>query len=369
MTRIRHEYLQNSLVLADSGEKVDDIGSNDIITRLDVELRATNGATNNQAAHIADILTSFELFDGGNVILSLTGNEFAGLVAGRMGKVPHGIISEVPAIEQSLRFSWDFGRWYGDEDMALNCARFKNLQYRVRYNLAAIRAVGVTGFATGTGRLTVVAHVMEGARDPVAYLTAKRHSLFTTAATGDEPNPLPVDAPIRAIAIRSWETGVGGLSGISNIKLTGDEGKFIPVNFTTNDFLQSVVLQGERQSYQHDFHAQNADTLFALLKWREAVNLVSNDVDVSGHYVPAGIGEGTLEAETMSTAAALAVDTAFFGQVEGYLPFATAYWQQGQYDDPNSWLNAQDFKKLILVLTQNNAGASTAVLVEQAMGY
>ncbi|MEW5992949.1 MAG: hypothetical protein AB1744_00950 [Candidatus Zixiibacteriota bacterium] len=369
MTQIRYEHLQNSYVLADSGEFVFDIGTNDIVTRMDVELRATNGATSNVEATIADVMTSFELMDGSNVIVSLSGAELAGMVVNKTARMLIGIVSEAASVEQSLRFALDFGRWYADEELSLDCSKFANLQCRVKWNLAAIRAVGATGFATGTTRLTVLAHIMEGARNPVGYLSLKRHALFTTAASGEESITLPVDKPIRAIGIRSYEAGVGGLSGISNIKLSADEGKYKPLDLAVADYLQSLITTQIPYTYQHNFFAANGTTLYTLTKYRESVKLTTAVLDAIGEYTHANIGEGALVAMVASTGLADATARVRYGLVTGWLPFSLAYQGFGDMQDPNTWLPAPNYRNLKLQLEQNNAGASCSVVLEQLSNY
>lgn len=369
MTKERLVYLQNNLPLADSGEYVFDIGTDDIITRLDVELKATNGATNNKAVTMADALTSIELMDGSNPILSLSGAEAMGMCTYKTGEMPKGVYSEVPAIVQYIRVAIDFGRWYADEQLALDLSKFSHVQCRVKWNLAAVRAVGATGFVTATTRLTVVAHVLEGGVNPSGYLSMKRHALFTTLASGIEPIILPVDKVIRAIGIRSFEAGTGLLSGISNVRLSANEDKERPIDLLVADFLDSLVASYGRYQYKHVFHAQNTNVLYTLLKYHEILFPDTELIDVVTHYTNTGIGEGAVIGFTASTGAALAADHTIDAHVMGYLPFSMAYAGFGAYDDPAQWLNAPLYKSLRLDLTQDNAGAACSVVLEQLNNY
>lgn len=366
---IRYEYLQNLLSLGDSGEYVFDIGSNDNITRLDISFKATNGATSNIDATIADTITSFELMDGSNIILSLTGAELGGMVANRTGRFPGGKVSEILSEVQELKFSIDFGRWYGDEDFSLDLSKFKNLQARLRWNLAAIRAVGATGFVSGSARYTVLAHVLEGSRNPFAYLALRRHSLFSTAASGEELVTLPTDNIIRGIAIRSYEAGVGGLSGISNIRLSADEGRYKPLDLSVADYLESLIINQPPFEYNHRFFKADTGTAYTLLKYKESAVLSREVLDTVAQYVHADIGQGTVIAMVASTGLTDATARITNARVEGYLPFGTAYLGFGTYDDPNSWLEATAFRNLRMYLEQNNAGATCSVIVEEMRTY
>lgn len=369
MTKTRYTYLQNDLVLADSGEYTFPITSGDNITRLDFEFKATNGATNNKAAHIADIITSIDLMNGSEPILSLSGYELGGMVVGRSNRMVQGLVSEVLSEVQYMRFAVDFGRWYGDEQFSLDLSRFDNIQVRIKWNLAAIRAVGATGFVTGTGRFTCIAHIMEGAATPVGYLSMKRHALFTTAASGVYPIVLPTDKIIRSMGIRSYEAGTGLLSGISHLRISNNEGKEYPIDLDVDDLLESVVMQYAPVGYKHRFHGKDTDVFYTLLKYHEQVSLVNELTDTVSEYVNTGIGQGTHNQFTASTGAALAVDHTVSAMVHGYLPFSLAYLPFGTYDNPDSWFNAPMYKGSKLELTQDNAGAATSLVLEQVNMY
>ncbi len=369
MTKLRYTYLENDKVLADSGEYTFNIDTEDVICRLEFEMKATNGATNNQDASMADVLTSLELMNGSEPIISVSGKELAGCITNRTGKFPNGKISEAPSDVQTLRFAYDFGRWYGDEQLSLDLARITKLQVRIKWNLAAINAVGATGFVTGTGRFTCLAHILEGGQNPLGYLSLKRHSLFTTAASGVEPIILPTDRKIRSITIRSHEAGTGQLSGISHVRVNVNEGKDIPIDLDVDELLESIVNQYARFEYRHIFHKTNADVLYSLLKYMEDLQINTELIDVVAAYINNDIGEGALIQFTASTGAALATDQLHDSKVTGYLPFSCAYMQFGYFDDPNSWLSAELLKSLKLELTQNNAGAECSVIIEQLNPY
>jgi len=369
MSKTRLVYLQNDYALADSGEFVFPIGSDDVITRLDIEMKATNGATNNKAVTIADVITSVDIMDGSEPILSLSGVELAGMTIARNNRWVAGVISETLSVVQIMRFSIDFGRWYGDNQLALDLSKHTNVQLRFKWNLAAITAVGATGFVTATGKLTVIAHIVEGGGNPIGYLSMKRHALFTSLASGVQPIPLPTDKIIKAIGIRSYEAATGLLSGISHVKLLNNEGKEVPIDLDVDDFLDSLVNVWPPFTYRHIFHGQDTNVLYTLLKYRDQVALGAENHLLNAQYINTGIGQGTLNLTTGTTGVGLATDSIVNAIVTGYLPFSMAYWQFGTYDDPSSYLNTLLYKSLRLELTQNNAGAATSVILEQLNNY
>lgn len=369
MARVRHEYLQNNLSLPDSGEFVFSFGSRDVLTCLGLKFEATNGATSNKANTIYDVLESVEILDGSRVIVSVTGKELGGITTIRNNYFNRGSFSEFANAVQNVYFDIYFGRWYADEDIALDLSKFSNPQVRVKWNLAKLRATGATGFVSNSAKLTVLATYLEGNTLPVGYLSLKRHFSFTTASSGEVVVELPTDEILRAVYLRSFEDGVGGLSGISNVKNFFDDGKYKYFDLAIEDFLRLYVTNYNRFSYRHNFVGVDEGTLYALLKYDENVFVSTALQDVLAQYASTGIGQGTLQLETASTGAAIATDTNIYGHVSGYLPLSVAGYFYGDYTNPDFWINAGQYKTNKLVLTQNNAGADCSIVVEQFVQY
>lgn len=363
----RYTYLENRKVLADSGESLTDINVIDPITALYFEMRAQNGATSNKAATVADVITEVSIIDGSRVLLSLTGYQLAALMWHEHGSIPYNLISESAGGYQNLYVPIRFGRWIGDPLYSFNPKAFNNPQIRVKWNLAAVRAVGATGFVTATGRLSIIAHVVETAPDPVGMLTHKQHYAWSTAASGVESIELPTDNPIRNLLIRSWVAASGSLAGISNVKLTIDQGKHVPIDMSATDYKRMQSLGYPPFNYKHIFKAKNGDTLYALLKQDETLNLTGYDNDITLAYTNDGIGQGTMGAYIAGAADTTERDR--FAIVSGWNPFGAVYMPFGDPRLPDSWLPAPNYRSIRLELTQSAAGAAASVAVTQEYRY
>jgi len=363
----RQTFLENSKVLADSGEITSDIWLRDPITALWVELRAQNGGTYNLANTLAGCIDSIEVIDGSNVLLSLDGYEAFAIGAYRQGHFGQQLIAETEDVYQNCFFPIFFGRWFGDEVLALDPTHFNNLQVRFKWNLANVNAVGATGFLTGTGRLNILADVMEGATPPVGVVTYKEHYSFTTGDSGVEYVDLPTDYPHKALYIRSYEAGVGGLSNISNIKVSCDQGKFVPLDMSKSNFLRWLSLRQQPFNYKQALKVTNGTTAYFVTKYLEEVAYQPEVADCICNAPNSGIGEQTVLLHTAGVA-----DTAYRNVgafVHGFLPYSTAYMPWGEYDDANTWLNPSLFRSIRLELTQDGAGGSAFVVVEQVRPY
>jgi hypothetical protein len=363
----RHTYIENRRVLADSGEITVDINVRDPITSIWLEVRATNGATYNKNNSLASCIDSVDLIDGGNVLWSLDGYELLALTAYRLGFIPYNLVEEIPGNTQNLSVCLMFGRWFGDTEYSFDPAQFSNPQIRFKWNLANVNAVGATGYVSGTGRLTIFADVMEGAASPQAMIVAKELYAFTTAASGDETIDMPIDKRLKGLLVRSASNSGGGLYGISQLKLSGDNDKFIPFDMRKTDFQRWLTLKAKPFSYKHNFVSANGGTLYPILKQDEGVSLIGEIADLVLEYTNHGIGNGTVTIYTAGSA-----DTAqrnLYGVVTGWMPYASGYIELGEWDDPSTWLDATVFKKLKLILTQDAASSSAFVVVEQEHVY
>ena len=367
MSQRRLAYLENRKVLGDSGEVTTSVTVRDPITALWVELRATNGSTSNKANPVAAVLDEISVVDGSDVLVSLDGYEAFAYGAYRLGYVPHQLITEIESATQNLYFPIFFGRWLGDVDLALDPTRFSNLQVRLKWNLSNVRAVGATGFATGSAQYTVVADVLEGVQAPSGVLTTKEHYLFTTGASGVEYVDLPTDYPHKALYIRSHEAGVGRLSGVSNLKVSCDNGKYVPFDMRADDLKRWATLSSPPLHYRHGLKAANGNTVYFALKQDEQVVYQAEVADAVVTAANNGIGEQTLNVYVAGTGST--TDRNIWALVHGWMPWGTVYIPWGEWDDPNTWLSPTTYRSIRLEITQDNAGATCAVVVEQARMY
>ena len=363
----RSTYLENRLVMADSGVVTLDVNVRDPITSLFFEFRATNGATSNIANHVAQNVLSVDLIDGSEVLMSLTGQQLAALTWYHRGYIPNTLMCEGPGAVQNMVAEMQFGRWHGDTVYAFDPARFKNPQIRVTWNLATVNPIGATGFVTASGLLTVIADVMEGAPSPQGMLTAIQHYQFVTPAAGNTYIDLPVDKRLKAVMLRSFLAATGGVAGVSNVKLSADQDKFIPLDVSKVDLQRYLSMKNPPFVYKTDFRASDGMTIFMALKNEDNVQLQPNWPQATTSYINAGIGEGLYNQQTNDIAdgnlrSPMAI-------VSGFIPYSAALIDLGEWDDPSTWLDATAFKSLRLILTHNVAAAACSVVLEQEKLY
>jgi len=364
----RDAYIQNGYVMADSGEVTFDVNLRDPISELWFYFNNTNGATHNVANFLAECISAIEIIDGSKVLCSLDGRQALALACFEMGAMPYQVVSELPGNPVEFAVPIRFGRWLYDPDLAFDPTRFLNPQIRVKWDMAAINAVGATGYLSDYGRLTIIAKVMEGGASPTGLLVPKEQYSFTSAASGITYIDLPTDYPYRSLLIRAAKASSYWDQILSHLKLNCDAEKYIPFDLDGFDFLFNSLRENGRFSYRHVFHAKSGDTIYPLLKYEENVNLISEQFnDCVFKYPNYGYGNAAI---TMYVAGAASSNYNNVGaMVQGSCPFGYAFNPFGEPTDPSTWFPAAQFKSVRLELTNATADATADVVSVQAMPY
>lgn len=371
MPKYRDIYIEDGKSLADSGVYTVDIETADPITELWVNFGATNGATSNKNAPIPRVISKIEIVDGANVIYSLDGELAHALYLYQTGKMPELSIIEEGALNQYASFPIRFGRYLNDPEVALIPAKFRNLQLKVTWDLAAVNVVGATGFLTGSAQLWVIARVMEDlAAAPSVYMMSKAHANFVAAASGDERIDLPGDYPYALVMIRAFDpvTATDMADVITNAKLSLDHDKDIPFDIHTGDW---ISLQ--RQEYgdvEVSIYSKGATAVaredFVGSEDGASVDVISPDC-VGG---VAALTSGQLTPRYSDYAGAAVVgDVVSFLRIHGQCLFNTLVHKFGKLEDPATYLNAPGYGDIKLILTQGNAGATVDVVLSQLRSY
>jgi len=363
----RKVYLEKDRTLGDSGEYTVDITPLDPITMMWVKFQANNGATQNIGSLLPQCINAIEIIDGADVIYSLDGAQAVAQCAYDAMGLAHSLYNESPNEAQTAAFPIWFGRYLGDTELALDTSKFTNLQVRVNWNLAAVHAVGATGYVTGSMQLSVVPTVMVGAPSPRGVLSSKEIYTYTTAAAGTEYIDLPTDEPYRRLLLRGVKATSAWHWDYDNIKLSFDGGKFVPFDMRGWDIIQSLSDHYPRFGYHHRGAQANNTVMESLLKHEEMVNLQSSvAADTVCSYLASAYGSAALRLFTAGGAAGVIV---FDGEVQGWAPFGCVAIPFG---DPNviaDWLPTPTFKSARLEVHAGVADAANAIVLQTLRTY
>ena len=368
MAKYRDVYLEKDLTLADSGSKTIEVSVVDPISELYIKFYATNGATSNKAAAIARCISKIEVFDGADKLFSMDGRLAHALGYYRSEKIPFQSINEVGNYIQSVHIPIRFGRWLWDPSLALVPQAFRNLQLKVTWDLAAVRAVGATGFLTGTGKLTVIAKVMEGLEAaPTGFIMSKDHFSFTSAASGDERVSLPTDFPYVELMVRAFETGINVDASITNVKLSLDFDKDVPFDFTSSDIKgQMVTRLGEFAQTLMAFGDDN-ESHESWVGIESNIQATSSNADVIMSCTALDGGKFTLQ--QLDNAGAAVNAAVSFISVVGQALWNCLHFPFGVLSDPATYLMAPEHGDIKVHITQGNAGAECNIVLSQLRSY
>jgi hypothetical protein len=346
-----------------------DLNIVDPVSAINLEIEATNGSTSNLGNFISDIVTKVELVDGSTVLESLNMSQLEGKHFYHTGKTPVLFPSEWPSGTQRHAATLFFGRHLWDDRYAFNPPSWSNPQLKVTFNKAAIRAAGAEGFAAGDNiKLTAVAKIMEGMAAPKEFLMQKQIESFTTASSGEKRIDLPRDYPYRMLMIRTGRGFNEPDFTISNVKLTCDTDKYIPLNRKMQQLDAEAFQMFGTHRLKHDIYRENAAEVL-LFTYKEpdcrpyltetaASHIMAIAYQWSGRlklrlYLASGGAENTKQQLTM-------VEEGH--AIHGIVPIVF-----GKMDDPLTWFDPKPYSKFEMVVNQGAADFTTEIVAEQVM--
>lgn len=381
--KLRQPYLRHALTLADAGALVEPINIQDPIVDFYVRMYARNGETHNVRNPIKCVLDRVDIVDGSDVLFSLDSEEILALDFYHYKESLHMGMDERPYQIQYCDFNIPLGLQRVDPVVAFDPTQFANPQLVLHWNLANVRAVGATGFVSGSLRVDIMADVIDKAPTrPSGYLMTKELYEWETPAAGQERIDLPVDYAYRTMFLRArkhcslpyeeefWDSaatppaeGVRGV--IEKVRHDCDEQKYIPFEIYADDWM---MWDKKWYGFWHQgywFFVSGASTL-----WRD-LNLNAN-LAVAGSGLVSGGNTVAIYpsiCQELKMATQGGADAAVHVKADGTLPCSTFAWPYGDPDQPEEWLQIMEHDRSRLTVTQKEAGAVAQVFLTQHRTY
>jgi len=221
---IRKHYIANAEGLGDAETKVWDINYLKPITAIDIHVRATNGSGTIVKVPIPLEVSNISIVDGAfNLTSSIMAALMANQVALGAGK-PH--INETTTLSEQNEYVLriHFGFFFGDTEHYLDPTRFNNLQLR----LTSAFTISATTYATGTGEVSIVAHVLEQGAEPYkGVVMTKEVARPTLAANAAQVIDLPVDYPYLGFTLVPYSATVIPSLVLNEFKVAQDADSLI----------------------------------------------------------------------------------------------------------------------------------------------
>jgi len=351
--KTRDVYLINGQTLKDSDTVTLDLTSNLKILYLIVKYSATNGGTSNTLARIAGQVSKLAVIDGSNVLHSLSMDEEQAKNFYDYKALPYQFLTQAAGaipIEEAII---DFRRYPGDQNFYLDCSQYQNPQLQFTHSLTVS---ATAGFATGTGKLTVIARVIDsGAAPKQGYVMAKELDSFASAASGDHTTNLPLDFPIASLIVLDPQVGQTPDYSLSNFKLSQDNDAFIPIDMTFLDLLA--------RNYDEYGEAQQDVKLLAAAAPVDHSDLYGSvwpwitQQAVTGGLVVSVAGNTITVTNTGATVATI--------RAAGTAPKSSVIYKFGDGIDPASIFSPQGVGQFQLKLTNANTGATPKIVTVQ----
>jgi hypothetical protein len=340
-----------------SGTETLDFKIKDVISRLQIQLKATNGDSTPDG-HPSLMVKQIDIVDGSDVLWSLTGEEAYAVDWYQTGRVPNSLISYIAATQSLATININFGRWIWDSDLAFDPTRFKNPQLKISYDYA------LGGSSSSSATLAVAADCFNDLKpSPMGWLMTKEYYKYTPSANAYQNIDMPTDYPIRQLMLQGHYGGITPASVYHEIKLSEENDKQVLFDDTTVNLLKQIASE--------------------YMWYDERIRFVTTGSDVTHYVTPTFLttavggnlnGEAYVPTFEQSYGGTLACKGTGAAQcdalVKGMLPMGVMAIPFGWLDTPEAWYDVTKLGSLNLRIKAGSDTAGTCqVITEQLRRY
>lgn len=355
----RHAVLLSHESIATAGTKTLDITLKDLISRINIQVKATNNGSV-PTAHPAKILSKVEIVDGSDVLFGLSGRELLALQFYSSGKTPFVINNYLDNTMNVINYEINFGRYLYDPLLALDPTKFDNPQIKITHDLSS------GGAAPDACTLEITADIFDQkTATPQGFLMAKENVSFTLVASANEYVDLPVDLDHRKLIIMSHVDDKQPWQLYNEIKLSEDNDRKIPFDDKTSDLLKYMgalwnplneYIEGVALTTTRDFFVMSTYEMeFTAMAMGFAAGYLTSDYAYGGNIDIRG-----------------SVTANFKALIRGYAPFGAIALPFGDQQKIEDWYKMGDIGSLRLTLKAGSSpgtGSTCEVITEQLRPY
>lgn len=362
----RRNTIASAETLADTEVWEYSLPRSGVLSGVLFHIENTNGGTENLFNPVYKNISSIQLVDGGRILLDVTGVQAELLSLLASGGEPRSKIREAASDVQTFQALILFGSVLFDNVLGLDLSKLKNPKLRVDVDFTSVNAVGASGFVSGSGTMSAVIFINDGADVPAVerYIKSAEIKRWTTAASGDELTQGPVDGPWRRLIVRAHVAGSCPDDVLTDIKVSFDAGQFVAIDEKTKWQSHAFPLMfGRYPRMEFTLYRKDAETIDLEHGSIQAYTLQRITNDQSGNLTSIGCGNVVTALWDGSAAAAAATDENTTIQVwpaHPYMCFLYDFIEMGN-------LGAEAFERADIVLTQGVASAAASIVLQQAM--
>lgn len=366
--KYRANELYHEQALDDTGTKIIDLNFKDPLSAIGLQFKGVNGGTSNKANWMSDVVTKIEIVDGSDVLLSLSLKQAQALQAYQTGKMPYINFEEAASKAGKDETMLLFGRYLWDDEYYLDLSKFANPQLKITTDEDVIRAMGATGWLTGSFKVSVTAFIIqEGAAGAKGFFMNKEVYNFTAATSGDEHVDLPRDHPFIAAMINSTVKQSDIYELISKMKISCDSDKFVPIDQYTHHYMEQFENARDPLSMRCILYRKDGEEPQFPIYYNPRANLMAS---TKGHVCASGwMWSGNMNL-LLSDAdgASVGSEEQIWTHVIGGSLHCSLYVPFGRLENPATYFPVVDWNEIKLILTQAAAGA-VKVCLQQLRTY
>ena len=342
-----------------AGTKTLDISLKDVITRINIQVKATNNGSA-PTAHPSKIISKIELVDGSDVLFGLSGQEALALQFFNTGRTPFCVNSYLNDVMNITNYELYFGRFLYDPIVAFNPNKFRNPQLKITHN----KANG--GSSPDACTLEVTADVFDQKEaDPLGFLMAKENVSYSLSANANEYIDLPTDHTLRKLVIMSLSAGKQPWEQYNNVKLSEDNDKKVPLDDKTSDLLKyfgnlwpplDEYIVGAAKTTTRKFYMMSSYEVMAQ----------AMATDYTDSYMVSDLSYGG-QIDIRGKAAAN-----FMARIRGFAPFGALCIPFGDQGNNGDWFDVTTIGNLRLTLKAGSSPGDPStceVITEQLRKY
>lgn len=220
--------------IATAGTKLEDINIAAPISRLLIMLELVN-TSYTPANHPLAALKSIEIIDGSDHLTSMKGYSAQAMAYYDRGQMDHNELNYENKATIRAAVSLNFGRYLYDPVLALDPAKFRNLQLSIAHD----KALG--GCTPTTGNIRVIADVFDEKKiSPAGFLMSKQVKTFVPVQGVPEPTELPGDHWIRKVLMMNTNDDEEPDILFEKVKVDEDTDERVPFECLTMDLIRSM---------------------------------------------------------------------------------------------------------------------------------
>lgn len=357
-------YRTSEILAAESittaGTRTIDLNVMDAISRLTLIVKLTNSSWT-PTDHPAKVLSSIQVVDGSNVIASLNGGQCGAVDFFDRRQSPHNEMNYDDNGVSRCLYNLNFGRMLFDEELALDPARFNNLQLKVQHDYS------LGGGSPDAATLEVHADLFDEKKPAFrGYLMSKEIYSVDSVSAQTKYVDLPTDHPIRKLLVMCWHDNEEPSITLSEAKITEEHDKRVLYDVDIPEYIRRIAQEFPKYEEYLCGRTGSSVSFYCTPHMDLHIALTANATTIADPFDAwSGGGKRVIDADT---------DGDFLAHVTGTCPFGAVPFLFGKQDQIEDWWDVTRLGSARAKIVQGTIGtadtsATLDVICQQMRPY